>query len=254
MTLYLDSQCRIAVPYFKQSAESDYPAAYLYMFLIYRTGIGVYPSRDKSDLWRPKVAPHAEWFKKQAQTGQAEAQLNLGICYEYGLGVQHDRDLAFQTYKLAAVQGNAAAQYRMGTLYQSAGVPRGEISSLAHSRAIAVDYYNRAALQGFALAETELGRYYLGDWGRNDGTDDWSRHIKQDVSLALKFLYRAADRGDARAQFLLAKCYHDRYDNRITIMPDSSLALKYYYLAAAQGWPVPSLSELEELNKKQKAL
>ena len=51
-----------------------------------------------------------EW-KPIAEQGDAAAQFELGIMYDYGKGVTQDYNAAFKWFKLAAEQGYANAQY-----------------------------------------------------------------------------------------------------------------------------------------------
>jgi TPR repeat protein len=60
-----------------------------------------------------------------AEQGNAAAQFNLGLIYDNGRGVARDHDEALKWYRLAAVQGNAGAQRHLGELYYDGlGVPQ----------------------------------------------------------------------------------------------------------------------------------
>ena len=66
-------------------------------------------------------------FSAQQKIGQnlAEVQNNLGNAYYTGKGVPQDFKEAAKWYRLAAEQGNAAAQFILGSLYYSGdGVPQ----------------------------------------------------------------------------------------------------------------------------------
>ena len=61
---------------------------------------------------------------------------------------------ALQLLRMRAEQGDANAQYHMGTLYKNGeGVPK--------DSAQAVKWYSRAAERGDAYAESDLGTMYL---------------------------------------------------------------------------------------------
>jgi serine/threonine protein kinase len=87
LEFYRGSKFHEALPHFEQSAASEYPPAYLYLYLIDTFEWGVSSNMAKSDLWYQGVLQHAAWFREQAATGQAEAQLNLAFCYQQGIGV-----------------------------------------------------------------------------------------------------------------------------------------------------------------------
>lgn len=64
-------------------------------------------------------------FRRAAEQGDAHAQFRLGSMYERALGVPQDYMTALKWYRLAADQGNAAAQLRLGVMYiWSLGVPQ----------------------------------------------------------------------------------------------------------------------------------
>src|SRR6266568_4148392 len=78
-----------------------------------------------------------EW-SPLAQQGNTAAQYNLGLLYEYGYGVLQDYQQAAQWFRRAAEQGNPWAQYNLGSMYEyGKGVPKDDIQ--AHM------WYNLAA-------------------------------------------------------------------------------------------------------------
>jgi TPR repeat protein len=89
-----------------------------------------------------------EW-RPLAQQGEAAAQYNLGVMYERGEGVAKDEAEAVRWYTQAAAQGHADAQYNLGVMYsQGRGVVKDE--------AEAVRWYRKAADQGDADARKNL--------------------------------------------------------------------------------------------------
>ena len=76
-----------------------------------------------------------------AEQGDAAAQFNLGVMYEKGQGVPQDDKTAVKWYRLAAEQGNASAQNNLGAMYNNGnGVPQDYV--YAHM------WYNIAASSG----------------------------------------------------------------------------------------------------------
>jgi TPR repeat protein len=59
-------------------------------------------------------AEAARWFRLAADQGDALAQYNLGTMYYTGRGVPEDDAEAVRWYRLAADQGHAGAQYNLG--------------------------------------------------------------------------------------------------------------------------------------------
>ena len=59
-------------------------------------------------------AEAGRWYRLAAEQGDAAAQRNLGLMYANGRGVPEDDAEAVRWYRLAAEQGLASAQYSLG--------------------------------------------------------------------------------------------------------------------------------------------
>ena len=57
------------------------------------------------------------WLRLAATQGDAAAQFRLAIAYSFGRGVPEDDAEAARWYRLSAEQGYAAAQYHLGRLH-----------------------------------------------------------------------------------------------------------------------------------------
>lgn len=66
-------------------------------------------------------------FRPLAEKGDAAAQFRLGWMFDRGDGVQQDFQQALHWYRLAAAQGHAMAQNNIGTFYE-------------HGKGVANDY------------------------------------------------------------------------------------------------------------------
>ena len=63
--------------------------------------------------------------KKRAEQGDATAQFNLGTMYIQGEGTLKDPKQAFYWFKKSAEQGHATAQFNLGTMYiHGEGTPK----------------------------------------------------------------------------------------------------------------------------------
>jgi len=104
-----------------------------------------------------------------AEQGDASAQYFLGSMYALGDGVPENDAEAVKWFRLAAEQGNARAQTNLGLVYANGeGVPEND--------AEAVKWYRLAAEQGDASAQYFLGEMYaLGDGVLRSGAAaaDW---------------------------------------------------------------------------------
>ena len=148
--------------------------------------------------------------------GSASADLQKGYAaYKSG-----DYATALREWKPLAEQGNAAAQYNLGVMYDKGqGVPQDYKTALK--------WYRLAAEQGDVYAQTNLGSMYHKGKG-----------VPQDYKIALKWYRLADEQGDADAQYNLGLMYHKGQG----VPQDYKTALKWYRLAAEQGrMPMPKV-------------
>ena len=121
--------------------------------------------------------------------------------------------LASQHLRLAADQGDAEAQFRLGYNYgKGLGVPQ--------DYAEAARWFRLSADQGYAAAQSALGYCYANGLG-----------ILQDHAEARKWYHLAADNGDPEAQTTLG----DIYALGLGVPKDFVSAYLWFSLAAAQG-------------------
>ena len=126
-------------------------------------------------------------IKPLAEQGDADAQWNLGSMYALGQGVPQDYTKAVKWFRKAAEHGNAEAQSNLGFMYKiGRGVPQDDTE--------AVKWYRKAAEQGLADAQYNLGVMYAKGQG-----------VPQDYILAhmwfnLAVLRLPASEGEKREQ------------------------------------------------------
>ncbi|MGN0485253.1 MAG: tetratricopeptide repeat protein [Lachnospiraceae bacterium] len=61
------------------------------------------------------------WYQNAAELGHPKAQEHLALRYWSGKGVEQSWEMAMYYWKLSAEQGNAQAQYELGSRYAAAG-------------------------------------------------------------------------------------------------------------------------------------
>ncbi|MBQ7262334.1 MAG: SEL1-like repeat protein [Synergistaceae bacterium] len=123
----------------------------------------------------------------RAAQGDAEAQYRLGTFYHTGRGVEQNYARAAEQYAKAAFQGHAKAQFYIGALYQEGkGLPRDYEQ--------AAIWYRRAALQGEPKAQYYLGLLYRHGLG-----------VEKDDAQARAWIAKAAAQGEDRARDKLAE-------------------------------------------------
>lgn len=153
------------------------------------------------------------WYHLAAVRGNASAQYHLGMMYAAGLGAMKNEAQAVDWFHRAAVQGYAQAQYQLGQMYVAGrGVARDE--------AQAAWWFHEAALRGHLSAQYQLGLLYAA-----------GRGVAQDEARAMAWFRQAADQGDAQAQYQLGLLY----DQGLGAPQDYRAAARWYRQAADQG-------------------
>lgn len=133
-------------------------------------------------------------YLAKAKQGNAEAQYQLGSRFYFGRGgVTTNREAAFEWWRKAAEQGHGSAQYLLGV-----GIANGQV--LAQDEKAAVMWYCKAAEQGHKAAQFEAG------WALFHG-----RLVAKDEKAGLGFIRKAAERRDEKSQFLLSVCLHNGF-------------------------------------------
>ena len=191
------------------------------------------------------VSEAVKWYRKAAEQGYAKAQYNLGCCYANGEGITENIFEAMKWYRKAMEQGLVELQFWLGYCYAN-GV------GVAKDMSEAVKWYRKAAEQGHAKAQYNLGCCYDKDGIASDMsccymmTSQEKREIESlginvfwrfpsanydDMSEAVKWWYKAAEQGCAKAQYNLGLCYV----YRMGITGDIQDRVKWFRKAAEQG-------------------
>ena len=129
----------------------------------------------------------AEQLEQLAEDGDAYAQYIIGTAYRDGGLLIPDTVKAKKLLERAAEQDLDAAQYALGKLYLSDDTD-------VHDPAKGIYWLKRSADNGNDFAAYRLGKEYLS--GKN---------VSKDTSTAAEYLRQAADNGSAYAQYLLGK-------------------------------------------------
>lgn len=121
-------------------------------------------------------------IQSAAESGDAAAQYRLGLMYEEGKGVRQDDASALRWYRKSAVQGNPDAQYRLGRIYE-------EGKGISQDNSFALRWYRKSAGQGNSDAEYSLGMMYEKGQG-----------VGQDNEQAARWYSVSADHGNPEAK------------------------------------------------------
>lgn len=98
-----------------------------------------------------KYRQAAKCFRIAADQGNAAAQFYLGNCYYYGHGEQQDYQKAVEWYSKAAEQGHAEAQFMLGICFE-------DVAGIQKDIKQAIKWYRKAAKQGNEAAIGALDR------------------------------------------------------------------------------------------------
>jgi TPR repeat protein len=154
----------------------------------------------------PVSAQVQAWIVK-AKAGDSDAQWHVATAYELGQGAPRDDVEAMKWYRLAAEQGNAAAQNHVADgLYA------------AKNYTEAMKWYRRAAEQGNAEAQNNLA----------DGLLAGKRYVE-----SLPWYERASAQGNVMATSSLGYLY----DLGLGVAQDRHKGFDLYRRAAELGWP-----------------
>ena len=245
-----------AAKWFRKAAMQGHVDAISRLAFMYKNGHGVPWNEEMAEKLHERSVK-LNSLREAAERGDAEAQFRLGDIYYEGKEVSQDHSEALKWFRKAAEQGHAGAlshelyqkailpeaaeqgdaeaQFRLGSIYyQGRGVPLDHSEALkwlrkaaeqGHAGALSHELYQKvvlreAAERGDIEAQFRLGSiYYQG------------RGVSLDYSEALKWLRKAAERGHADAQFRLGIIYYQ--DRGVPL--DYSEALKWLRKAAEQG-------------------
>ncbi|MBI5244732.1 MAG: sel1 repeat family protein [Elusimicrobia bacterium] len=168
----------------------------------------------KSALKRRDFVRAVTLFREAALQGNAEAQYFMGTFLENGSkGVPRDSAQAIEWYKKAAKQGYSPAQFWLALDYYSgSSVPKDYDQGLA--------WLKKAGNQGNADAQMELGHVF------EDGTG-----VAKDYVEAARWYRKAAEQGDWGGTYVLGQIYEKGQG----VTRDLTEAYKWYALAVAVG-------------------
>jgi len=182
--------------------------------------------------YRPdNVAAAVRESKPLAEQGNADAQFNLGSLYYQGRGVPQDYSEAVRWMRKAAEQNHVFAQATLGSIYAE-GVPG----------AIQKDYPQALMWFVFAAAQGDMEAMQLRDAMANRMTPTQiaeaqrlAREFKpQDVhAKSFRENKALAEKGDAAAQFNVGLMYYTGQG----VLRDYLEALDWFRKAARQGNP-----------------
>ncbi|MEE9347309.1 MAG: peptidoglycan-binding protein [Robiginitomaculum sp.] len=173
------------------------------------TGAMSQPEGLTIDPSRPKVSAHAT-LDAAAKAGDPVAQLQKGLTL-----LQNGQEQEAAKYiRLAANQGQPAAQYYLGNLYENG---QGVSADAEQARKLT----QSAAQSGHRIAMYDLALYYIEGKGG----------VAPDMAIAAQWFSKAAEFGMTDAQYNLAVLF----ERGTGVKADGGQAYVWYAIAGAQG-------------------
>ena len=210
-------------------------------------------------------------FKTHAELGNGLAQFNVALFYDFGWGVSEHRDMACVWYKKAALSNMPGAMQQLGQCYQYG-------TGIEQNNKEAILWYTKAYEQGIYAAYCEAGLILLERMPKNitkgiqlcikgaelgainaqQNLAKWyfyGDYLPQDYHHAYRWLNFVAGIKSPESAYLLAQYY----DRGIDMEIDTKQALKWYEIAASQGYkkaylPTAALYWLEFTQNNNPAL
>jgi len=217
--LDLTKTSELAIESFRTAlAEAQYRLGRSYRDWL-RRAINVRSSINPGEL-EQKNTEAAKWYRMAAEQGNAQAQFDLGSMYIVGsVGIDANVHEGLRLWRLAASQGHGDARK---SLAGWEGLEVWECEELIKRQDYpeAMKCFRRFADQGNGTAQSRLGLMYADGQGAT-----------RDYKEAVKWYRLAAEQGNARAQRELAFMY--RYGHGVASSRDE--AIRLYRLAALQG-------------------
>lgn len=153
--------------------------------------------------------------RKAAEQGEADAQYRLGTCYAFGDGVETNEAEALKWYHKAAEQGHEGAKGQLVAWYKLE-----EDRAVKWYRKAEVGWYRTVAEQGCVIAQFRLGMCYATGTG-----------VEQNQEKAEEWFDKIKDPFD---QFMIGNCFLAPL--HFDFIRDEVMAMKWYRKAAEQGF------------------
>lgn len=180
-----------------------------------------YDLGSRAEDLEPDETAATEWYRRAAEQGDAGAQFSLGVRHAIGEGAPRDAAIAAHWYRKAAAQDYPSALFQLGVLHeQGFGVPR--------DREEALKWYRSAAEQGHSGAEAKVEALSTVAVSVVDSEEPPAPASAPAAWIA------EAESGDRDAQLRLARLY-EFGDEQTGVTRDRFRASEWYRRAADGG-------------------
>lgn len=219
-----------AIEFYQRAGEQGFSYASYYLGDMYYQGLDIPQDYTKA----------FKWFMKAAELGNASAQDKISTMYMSGNGIPRDYQKGYEWAQKAAAQGIGDAMGTLGLYYENGYIfsPDLEKAREWYLKAVctgndfyisSLEYiekkiygaplnYEKVAQNGDVYAMCYLAYKYR-----------YGKGVQRDKQKAFELHQKAAESGNALAQYRLGHVYHwDKFDHE--------KAREWYLKAAKQGW------------------
>ena len=227
---YVTKNLTEAVKWYRKAADQGHAVSQYNLGYCYIHGLGVAKDLTAAEQWCSKAADQGHKSAKEALE-KLQLAKNPWKLYETGKSFydRKDYEQAIVYFRKAAERGNEFAEYKLGECYEHG---QGVVKDFAE----AVKWYRRAAERGNEFAEYKLGECYESGVGvTKDLTEAvkwYLKAAKHRNSEAIEWFRKAADQGDAGAQYILGLLYYKGY---IDFEVNLREVVEWFRKAAEQG-------------------
>ena len=151
--------------------------------------------RADEEFERKNYATAKKLYSREADNGNPAAMYKMGLIYDQGLGEwAASKSKAFRYYRMAAEQEYPEATYKVGEYYENG------MGGAAKDPKQALSWYKRSAELDHLPALVKIGLFHENGEGGLERSDD----------NALVCYLRCADKGNTQAQYLAARIYEKK--------------------------------------------
>ena len=211
-----------AFEYFHKAANQGLAEAQYRLALCYDNGEGTKVDSQKAIFW----------YEKAALQDHEEAIFNLAASYSNGLEIEQNPKLAFYWFEKGAKRNDETCAITVGWCYAQGKGVECDLDA-------AIKYFEKSAKKGMVNVSAVYGMGYCYFWKLNNeyGTTRTAESLEY-YDTAERWLQKAANKGNAGAQFLLGQLYLQYGHIHVRVIDYDDIhakAYKWFRMAADQG-------------------
>lgn len=223
-----DKNLVTAFDYYRRAAEMGHADAQYELGRSFEEGCGT----------RKDCAKAIVWYRKAAEQGCAEAMCSLGDCFRLGKGIEADAEEASGWYTRASGKGCTRADRQIAIWAEERGTRKRIAGENASMRSFLENRAKSRKIGLFAAAMfvvisvfVSFAYWHIAACGGRDSSEAPAQakaHTVTESESCAESYRKAAEQGDAKAQFELGRCY----EKGLGVSTDYNAAADWYRRAA----------------------